>query len=538
MARRVGTIVDLVEVQLGGQRRFVLSLEEDTTKKYGSAEWASELEQRFKGLTDDSRRFLESIPEEPEFISSLDLCRLTIKASEKASKCDECCEKIAIRKKSIDDLENLLEKISALLLNYFHLLHVESIYHSDLEYIVQRTEQNLINHTENEVDEEEILANEDAHWSNMSIDEGEPEEDQKEEENEGQVDWRMERAVDDLLKECRFQEAAMFYRVGVVLLLKDNPSCFFEAALAAKQAEYDEVKKRLKDLTNEDRRLESKLCAKHREISDRISDLEDQGSKQSVADRFAEALFTIRPVRFFSISVVVVKPLEFRTCTGRPILFVIWRKLAAIPRKLPPHLCPVTVTVGRFFNMGKIGRWLAQKNVEVVNGPVKKPHEFVYKRLIGEWFTRKVKWIELYEPYVVGGSAAQDYVHKMNLKSLFTLVTKNTRCEKLTLITKNVVPEKLKKELEECLPCSTFCVLKDENLHDRRIILSTKVEIVSGRGIDFFQYQYYSHDIERPVIDKRTKREYYVTEKVDLKEKWRPTMKCTIDVLKKKRSDK
>uniref|UniRef100_A0A1I7ZS09 Uncharacterized protein n=1 Tax=Steinernema glaseri TaxID=37863 RepID=A0A1I7ZS09_9BILA len=339
MARRVGTIVDLVEVQLGGQRRFVLSLEEDerliflicddeelqqrkagdvisflledelspgTVKKIQPVlqensrlglggnppilTFFDQLERHFQGLTNESRRFLETIPDETEFGSSLDLCRLTIATSLNASKCGQYSEKIAIRKNSLADLCNLLdkfnaiedseqlglnEKINTLLSNWFLILGSMSQYFYQLEKIVLGTEKNLISAEQRKQNGEEEIREEDRskHFS---------------------VHIPGEKIVARVRKTCRYGQTAMLYRVGVVLLLKDRPSDFFEAALSAKQAEYDQVAARLNELIQEDRRLERELRDKHKEICSRIV-LQDSKSKQRADNRFAEALFAIRP---------------------------------------------------------------------------------------------------------------------------------------------------------------------------------------------------------------------------------------------------
>uniref|UniRef100_A0A1I8ARR0 XRCC4 n=1 Tax=Steinernema glaseri TaxID=37863 RepID=A0A1I8ARR0_9BILA len=323
MARRVGTIVDLVEVQLGGQRRFVLSVEENSMTDYGHKEWASELDRLFGSLTDESRQFLEAISkvcfdeeielcgfmetpswnlsircDETEFKSSMDLCRLTIATSLNASKCNQVSEQISTRKKSFDELQKFMEKFkrtedsgqlglnkktNTYLRNFFHGLDFESNYYFQLEHIVNSTKNNLLYDREEEnLADGEILESVEYEFApSMSEDE----------------------AVDSVLKACRFKEEAMFYRVGVVLLLKDQPSDFSKTALTAKQAEHDEVVKRLEVLVKEDRRLKKELCTKYNEFSSIMHDLERQKSEeQSIADRFAEALFAVRPVRFKQVA--------------------------------------------------------------------------------------------------------------------------------------------------------------------------------------------------------------------------------------------
>uniref|UniRef100_A0A1I8ABG3 Protein kinase domain-containing protein n=1 Tax=Steinernema glaseri TaxID=37863 RepID=A0A1I8ABG3_9BILA len=298
----------------------------DHTKDFGSAEWTSELDRRFGSLTDESRQFLELIPEEPAFKNSMDLCRLTIATSLIASKCDQVIEEIATRKKSLDELQNLFdkfnsiegseqlginEKINVLLINFFLLLDFHTQYFFQLEYIVEAAEGNLISaerreqeemvmNDEEELQEEKELEEQEEFEDEEELDEGEELQEgehleEEEELEDEEYNRYKEEFVDRVLKACRYGQIAMLYRVGVVLLLKDSPSDFFEAAMVAKQAEHNEVLDRLKELREEDERLESELRAKYKEMRNRINELVNQGTQQSVADRFAEALLTIRP---------------------------------------------------------------------------------------------------------------------------------------------------------------------------------------------------------------------------------------------------
>uniref|UniRef100_A0A1I7ZYP3 Uncharacterized protein n=1 Tax=Steinernema glaseri TaxID=37863 RepID=A0A1I7ZYP3_9BILA len=257
-------------------------------KEYESAKWASELERLFEGLTDESRRFLETIPEETEFGSSLDLCRLTIATSLNATKCGQYSERIAIRKKSLADLHDLLDKFNAiegseqlglndkintLLSSRFAFLSNESQDSYQLESIVLSTEKNLISAEQREKDREKEV---------------------KEEDRSKHLRVPVQKIV-RMLRVCRYGQTAMLYRVGVVLLLKDRPSDFFEAALSAKQAEYDQVTTRLNELIAEDQRLGRELHAKHKETHNRMHVLRTQKSRQYADNRLAEALFAFRP---------------------------------------------------------------------------------------------------------------------------------------------------------------------------------------------------------------------------------------------------
>uniref|UniRef100_A0A1I7Y0G3 Kinesin motor domain-containing protein n=1 Tax=Steinernema glaseri TaxID=37863 RepID=A0A1I7Y0G3_9BILA len=389
----------------------------DYSKDYGTEEWAEELDLQFANLTDESRRFLESIPGEPEFRSSFDLCRLTLVTSLNVHRSDQVAKQISIRKKSLEDLQNLTEKfnsseesehlginneINISLSDRFGCLDSDSCYYFQLEHIVKYVESNLIHEQETlrrrtrsntssvdtydseeeklvdgevlenveyvSVDEasdrvlkacrfmqeamfyrvgvmfllkintllsdrfgclyfdscyyfqlEHIVKNVENYLiheqetlrrrtrsNTSSVDDQYPNDltyDSEEEKLvDGEVEYvsapnmSVEEASDKVLKACRFMQEAMFYRVGVMFLLKDNPSDFSETALAAKQAEHDEVLKRLQALIEEDERLERELCAKHRELCDIKHNLWYKGEEdQSVANRFAEALFAVRP---------------------------------------------------------------------------------------------------------------------------------------------------------------------------------------------------------------------------------------------------
>uniref|UniRef100_A0A1I7ZX59 MIT_C domain-containing protein n=1 Tax=Steinernema glaseri TaxID=37863 RepID=A0A1I7ZX59_9BILA len=192
------------------------------------------------------------------------------------------------------------------------------------------------------------------------------------------------------------------------------------------------------------------------------------------------------------------------------------------------------VPLGWSCNMTKanVGQWLLHIPIEAVDDARWNPHEFTYKRLIGEYLTRQVTEIDLFEPHILNKDQDIEKVHKINLKSFFNLVKANTRCMELRLHTKKKIPQAVFADLRRELhrKCKLI-VHPDWSLHDRRInLIPTNVQIVCGRGLDYFQYRdYVFYEYTNPMTGDEYEEPI---ERVEVDER-RPTMKCNLDVLRK-----
>uniref|UniRef100_A0A1I7ZSM6 MIT_C domain-containing protein n=1 Tax=Steinernema glaseri TaxID=37863 RepID=A0A1I7ZSM6_9BILA len=183
-------------------------------------------------------------------------------------------------------------------------------------------------------------------------------------------------------------------------------------------------------------------------------------------------------------------------------------------------------------NKDKLGDWLHNCSIDRVDFPVNPLHDFTYESRLGEWLTNAVTEIEMFEPYVFEQYAPHlNLVHRANMISFFSLVSENTKCTLLKLVTKTAIPPWLKAEFKVYLPYSMFDVIVDPDLHDRRIKLSTNVEIISGRGTDWFRFNHKTY--YRMVRNPQTGQMEEEEKNPPFFDDERPTMACVIDVVKK-----
>uniref|UniRef100_A0A1I7ZXQ0 Uncharacterized protein n=1 Tax=Steinernema glaseri TaxID=37863 RepID=A0A1I7ZXQ0_9BILA len=247
----------------------------DWSKSYGHAEWTEEITHVFETITSEGRHLLESVTQEESFVDSFLLCRVIVEIALYDSASDDITHHISLKKESLSELQRLhdllqsnsssgavgvTQECSELLINAFGSLEYDSNGLFRLMDIIEKVEH--------------------SHITNSGV------------EYLCCPNMTEEEAAESVLNACRFMQAAMLYRMAVVLLVKHKPEDFCSRAFTEKQMKKRDKIRRLERLHEQNAELDRELQEWHRRCREILTLCEN------AAEHFAWALSVIDPVGF------------------------------------------------------------------------------------------------------------------------------------------------------------------------------------------------------------------------------------------------